>query len=308
VELIEAVYGAPPPELAAAAPGAAQVSPLVPGADALEALANGALTRMVVQAPPGTLERRHALAHALRALAPGGQLIALAPKTKGGARLGKELAAFGCEVNETARRHHRICQTRRPAEPIGLDAAIEAGALRLAPTLGLWTQPGVFSWDRIDPGTALLLEHAAGLSGRGADLGCGVGVLAPRVLESPAVTELVCVDIDRRAIEAARRNIADPRARVLHRDIRLPRPAESDVKLEGLDFVIMNPPFHDAGEEDRGLGLTFISAAAAALRKGGVCRLVANIALPYEGRLNAEFTRAKILAQAGGYKVYEAIR
>lgn len=305
----EAVYGAPPPELAASALGATQVSPLVPGADALEFIPDGALSRVVVQAPPGTLERRYVLAQALRALAPGGDLIALAPKTKGGARLGKELAAFGCAARETARRHHRICQTSRPADPIGLADAIAAGAARLAPPpLGLWTQPGVFSWDRVDPGTALLLAQAGGLTGRGADLGCGVGVLGLRVLESAAVTELVCVDIDRRAIEAARRNITDPRARFLHEDIRLGSPEATDFPFKGLDFVVMNPPFHDAGAEDRGLGLAFISAAASLLRAGGVCRLVANIALPYEGRLNAEFSQAKVLSQVGGYKVYEAVR
>ena len=304
----EAVYGFPPPELAVATPDAIQVSPLVPGGEAIEAIADSALSRVVIQAPPGTLERRYGLAHALRVLAPGGEIIALAPKTKGGTRLAKELATFGCVVNDTARRHHRICTARRPADPIGLDDAIEAGAPRLAPDLGLWTQPGVFSWDRLDPGTALLTGQAAGLAGRGADLGCGVGVLALKALETPSVGELLCVDIDRRAIEAARRNVTDPRARFLHRDIREAGQGVGDPALADLDFVIMNPPFHLAGEEDRGLGLAFISAAAAMLRKGGVCRLVANTALPYEGRLGIEFTQAKVLSQSGGYKVYEAIR
>jgi 16S rRNA (guanine1207-N2)-methyltransferase len=68
----------------------------------------------------------------------------------------------------------------------------------------------------------------------------------------------------------------------------------------------MNPPFHDAGHEDRGLGLTFIAAAARLLRKGGVCRLVANIALPYEAALIAHFAKITPLSHTGGYKVYEA--
>jgi 16S rRNA (guanine1207-N2)-methyltransferase len=300
---LEALYGFPPGRLAAASTDAQQLSPLVPGSDAIEDTADGALARLVVLAPPGTLERRFVLAQSLRALAPDGALIALAPKTKGGARLGGELAAFGCEVQEDARRHHRICQTRRPAHPVGLPEAIAAGAPRISPALGLWTQPGVFSWDRPDPGTGLLLDHLAGLAGRGADLGCGVGVLALRALESPAASQIACVDIDRRAVDAARRNIADPRARFLHADLRGEVPG-----LDGLDFVIMNPPFHDGGQEDRGLGLAFISAAAALLRRGGVCRMVANIALPYEGRLKAAFASARMLGQSGGYKVYEAIR
>ncbi|MDB5483214.1 MAG: methyltransferase [Caulobacteraceae bacterium] len=299
----EAVYGFPSAELAAPGPGARQLSPFAPGAEAIEDIADGALNRLVVLAPPGTLERRYVLAQGLRALAPDGALIALAPKAKGGARLRGELAAFGCAVHEDARRHHRICQTRRPGHPVGLADAIAAGAPRIVPELGLWTQPGVFSWDRLDPGTGLLLGHLAGLAGRGADLGCGVGLLALRTLANPGVSDLACVDIDRRAVEAARRNIADPRARFLHADLRAPVAG-----LEGLDFAIMNPPFHEAGKEDRGLGLAFISAAAALLRPGGVCRMVANIALPYEGRLNTVFASARMLAQSGRYKVYEAIK
>jgi 16S rRNA (guanine1207-N2)-methyltransferase len=161
----------------------------------------------------------------------------------------------------------------------------------------------VFSWDRLDAGTGLLLGHLAGLAGRGADLGCGVGVLALRALESPAVRLLTCIDVDRRAVDAARRNIADERARFLHVDLRGPVPG-----LEGLDFVVMNPPFHESGQVDRGLGLAFISAAAALLRPGGICRMVANVALPYEGRLQAAFSDARLLGQGGGYKVYEATR
>jgi 16S rRNA (guanine1207-N2)-methyltransferase len=300
---VEAVYGFAPPELAAPSPGAPQLSPLAPGAEAIEDLADGALSRLVVLAPPGTLERRYVLAQALRALAADGVLVALAPKTRGGARLAGELAAFGCEVREDARRHHRISRTRRPAHPVGLLEAIVAGAPRMSPSLRLWTQPGVFSWDRPDPGTSLLLGHLAGLAGRGADLGCGVGVLALRALESPAVSLLTCIDIDRRAVDAARRNIADGRARFLHADLRGPVPG-----LEGLDFVVMNPPFHESGQEDRGLGLAFISAAAALLRPRGICRMVANVALPYEGRLKTAFADARLLARSGGYKVYEATR
>ena len=299
----EALYGAPPAELAAAGQDAVQLSPLIPGAVAIETLGDEALTRLVILAPPGTIERRYVVAQGLRALAPGGDLTVLAPKTRGGARLAAELTVFGCEVHETARRHHRICRVRRPIQPVGVAEAIAAGAQRFDTRLGLWTQPGVFSWDRIDPGTALLLRSSGGLGGRGADLGCGLGILAAAVLDSEDVAALLCVDIDRRAIEAAKRNITDPRAVFLHRDLRLGDPA-----LANLDFVIMNPPFHDGGQEDRTLGLAFISAGANMLRKGGVCRLVANIALPYEGRLKAEFATVTSLAQGGGYKVYEAVK
>jgi 16S rRNA (guanine1207-N2)-methyltransferase len=294
-------YGEPPAELADAPAGATQFSPLMPGAAVLEDHPPGSLAGMVMLAPPGTIERRHALALALRALATDAPFTVLAPKDKGGSRLRKELEAFGCVVDEEARRHHRICTTARPTGPVGLDEAIAAGAPRLVEPLGLWSQPGVFAWDRIDPGSALLIQHLPPLAGRGADLGCGIGVLSRAVLSAPAVSELALVDLDRRAIDAARRNIVDPRARFLWADLRLPA-----ASLAGLDFIVTNPPFHDGGAEDRALGQAFVRRAASLLRRGGKLLLVANRHLPYETVLKASFRSVALRVEAGGYKVYEA--
>lgn len=297
------LYGLPPAELAEIPEGAVQVSPLIPGSARLEDLGPASLEVAVLLAPPGTVERRYALALALRALKPGGRLTALAPKDRGGARLAKELAAFGCAPAEEARRHHRICTAPRPETPQGLDAAIDEGGPRHVDNLALCTQPGIFSWDRLDPGSALLLATLPPLRGRGADLGCGLGLLARAVLASDAVTGLACIDIDRRAVEMARRNLGDSRASVRWADIRQPDP-----DLAKLDFVVMNPPFHDGGAEDRALGQSFIARAAGALRHGGALWLTANAHLPYERVLGEAFAEVTLRASANGYKVYEARR
>jgi 16S rRNA (guanine1207-N2)-methyltransferase len=299
---VSALYGLPPLDLAERDRAAVQVSPLIPASAALEDMAPGSLEQVVMLAPPGTVERRYAMALALRALKPGGALTVMALKDRGGSRLKKELEAFDCAVDEAAKRHHRIAYTQRPAAPTGLDDAIAQGAPRRVEALGLWSQPGVFSWDRIDPGTALLLKHLPSLTGQGADLGCGVGVLARAVLAAPGVTRLALIDHDRRAVEAARRNIDDPRAAVTWAD------ATGDaVPLEGLDFVVMNPPFHDGGAEDKRLGQRFIQRAHAALRKGGTLWLVANMHLPYEPILSPLFAKLERHAvNGGGYKVFEA--
>lgn len=294
------VYGAPLAALADVPAGAVQVSPLAPGAVAIEALEAESLDEAVVAAPPGTLERRYALALILRALKPGAPLMAMAPKEKGGARLGQELAAFGCAVDAYGKRHQRVCETQRPAELVGVEAAIAAGAPRLLPDLGLWSQPGVFSWDRLDPGTTLLLAYLPKLAGRGADLGCGIGRIALQLLESAAVQRLDLVDLDGRAIAAARRNLADPRVHFHWADLR------EGPALTGLDFVAMNPPFHDGGAEDKGLGLAFIRRAHAMLKPGGVLWMVANRHLPYEAVLGEAFGTVTLRAEAGGFKVYEA--
>jgi 16S rRNA (guanine1207-N2)-methyltransferase len=297
------VYGVIPPDVWPAPFPAAQLSPLVPGSSPIEDLPDGALDLMAVMAPPGVLDRRYVLAHGLRAVKPGGEFLAMAPKDRGGLRLAKELSAFGCVAEERSRRHHRICRVVRPASPIDLSETIASGGHQIPPALGLWSQPGIFSWDRIDSGTALLARGLPVFAGRGADFGCGVGILGRAVLVSGDVSQLALIDIDRRAVAASRRNIVDPRADFRWQDLR-----RAEGMPSGLDFVVMNPPFHDGGAEDRTLGDAFIRAAARALKPGGACWLVANRHLPYEQPLTSHFSATRLVEQADGFKIYEALR
>lgn len=295
------LYGRPP--LVFDPPGTAtQTSPLIPGSASLESIEAGSLDLAMIYAPPGVLERGYTLALALKALKVGGRLDVMAPKDKGGSRLKKELMTFGVEVGETAKAHHRRCVVIRPATLTGIDEAIAGGAPRLVEGLDAWSQPGVFAWDRIDAGSALLAATMPALKGAGADLGCGYGALATVVLKSAAVTSLRLVDLDRRAIEAARRNVEDARVTFDWADTRT---------LEGagdLDFIVMNPPFHDGGAEDRRLGQAFIRKAAEMLGKGGVLWLVANRHLPYEHELKEAFKRVTPAGDGGPYKLFECVK
>lgn len=294
------LYGALPREFDGVPAGALQLSPLQPGGEAIETLGDDTLDELFMLAPPGTDERAFAMAHALRALKKDAPFVILAHKAKGGGRLAKELTAFGAEVTETSKHHHRICTGTRPAELTDLEATIARGAPRFDEKLGLWTQPGVFSWNRVDPGSTALLGVLPALSGKGADFGCGLGVLSTAVLASPAVTSLDLIDLDHRAVSAARRNVEDPRAHFQQADIRSARLPDD------LDFVVMNPPFHAGGSEDRTLGQTFIRRAAGALRKGGVLWLTANRHLPYETPLREAFTRVEPRGEVAGFKLFEA--
>lgn len=293
------LYGRPPAIFDPPAQ-ALQTSPLIPGSAALEDVAPGSADRAVIYAPPGARERRAVLAHALRALAPGGRVDAMAPKDKGGSRLRKELEGFGLTVVDEPKAHHRRCRATVDGPLTGLDEAIEAGSARIVPETGLWSRPGVFAWDRIDPGTAMLAVLLPPLKGAGADLGCGFGVLSEAVLTSDAVTTLTGIDLDRRAVEAARLNVTDPRASFDWADVRT-LPASGD-----LDFVVMNPPFHDGGQEDRRLGQAFVRKAAELLKKGGRLWMVANRHLPYEADLNEAFLRVRVVEESAGYKIFEA--
>src|SRR5258708_15291580 len=152
------LYGTPPAELLSPPPDAIQLSPLMPGAQALEQQRDNTLASMTMLAPPGTLERRYAMALALRAVVPGGAFRVLAPNHQGGTRLRKEMQAFGCTVEETARRHHRIVVCARPDNLAGVDEALSNGGPRFIEELGVWSQPRLFSSDPVSPSPPLPLH------------------------------------------------------------------------------------------------------------------------------------------------------
>ncbi len=284
---------------------ARQCSPLIPGSADIAECPDQVLDVFVVAAPAGVQDRRFVMAHALRTLNSGGELRIFAPKKKGGLRLKAELEDLGCSVRLESAKHNKFAFCTPPSDMSAVQATIEENGPRLDEELGYWTQPGVFSWNRPDPGTLLLMENLPELSGRGADLGSGLGLLSHKVLETDTVTQIILADLDRRAIEMAFRNVGDERTQFMWTDVASGRELD---EITDLDFVVMNPPFHKDGEEDRSLGQAFVRRAAKLLRKGGVCWLVANRHLPYESELKAHFSKFEPRADSHGFKVIEAIK
>ena len=71
---------------------------------------------------------------------------------------------------------------------------------------------GVFSWSRLDPGTAALLKEAPlpGPTAQGAllDLGCGYGPIAAVLAKAAPRARVYAIDVNQRALELVRENAA----------------------------------------------------------------------------------------------------
>jgi 16S rRNA (guanine1207-N2)-methyltransferase len=168
---------------------------------------------------------------------------------------------------------------------------------------GFVTRLGVFSADAPDPGSVLLAEALPpGLKGIWADLGAGWGYLASRLLERAGISEMHLVEADHGALDCARQNVTDPRARFHWAD------ATAFDALPPLDGIVMNPPFHTDRSSDPALGQAFIQAAARRLSPRGQLWLVANRHLPYEATVRQCFAEVREIPGTTAYKLTHAAR
>ncbi len=191
--------------------------------------------------------------------------------------------------------------SRRPAGPAETVVVPVTLAGREVEVL---TAPGVFSGDRIDLGTRVLLRVAPAPppTGQLLDLGCGWGPLALTLgLLSPGAT-VWAVDVNERALDLTRRNAR----RAGLRDLRVATPEDvpPDVRF---DAIWSNPPIRIGKDALHELLLRWLprlrpgaQAHLVVQRNLGADSLHAWLASALEGRSTVE--------RAGSAKGYRVLR
>ena len=250
----------------------------------------------IVCLPRSREAARALIAQAAAEVAPGGWIAVDGQKTDGIDTALKDLRGR-VDLSESLSKAH------------GKLASFQAGAdlsdWRGTPhqVEGFQTLPGIFSADGPDPGSILLAATLpAKLGGKIADLGAGWGFLAAEILKRPGVKKLDLVEAEADALDCARVNVADPRARFHWADATSWRPETL------LDAVVMNPPFHTGRAADPALGAAFIRAARRMLAPDGSLWLVANRHLPYDAVLSDCFLEVRDVAGGSGFRVIQAIK
>ena len=263
----------------------------------------GPATAVVVNLGRTRAENLGNVGRGLRMLRAGGLLVVDGSKTEGVDSLARQVAKVLPLDSQFPKAHGRAFWLTRPETLPPEVAKWVAGAEPRKNDAGFLTGPGMFSPDHPDPGSVRLAEALDGrLKGRVADLGAGWGWLAHAALERcPAITAIDLYEAEALALDAARANVADPRASFHWSDVtRLGR------EVGPYDAVIANPPFHKGRAAEPELGVAFISAAARILKPGGRLLMVANRQLPYEAALTARFRQWERLREDGFYKVVMA--
>ncbi|MBE3008246.1 methyltransferase [Microbispora sp. NEAU-D428] len=168
---------------------------------------------------------------------------------------------------------------------------------------------GVFSAERLDAGTRLLLGSLPTRTGAEhvVDLGCGNGVIGLAAALSNGEAEVTFIDESYQALasaEATFRANAGPGA------------AARFVAADGLsgfppgtaDLVLNNPPFHTHRGRTDATAWRMFNGSRAALRRGGELWVVGNRHLGYHVKLRRLFGNCEVVASDPKFVVLRAVK
>ncbi len=248
------------------------------------------------------------MAEAMLKLADGGKLISACANNHGAKSYESALKTLAGGASSSSKSKCRIFSARKS---VALNHELAAQWIKdAAPATieshGLVSQPGLFSWDRPDIGSTLLLNHLPdSLTGTGMDLCCGYGLLSVHLLENnPNIESLYMVEADQLALDCAETNGEKWKEKVQPHWLD----ATTDPLPLKLDWIVCNPPFHTGQARDIDLGQTIIANGCKSLKRNGKLYMVANRKLPYEAVLDRMLMRHNTIIQADGFKVIEATK
>jgi len=167
----------------------------------------------------------------------------------------------------------------------------------------------LFSRDRLDPGSRLLLEHMPTDESyrRIVDLGCGnavLGLIAAAL--NPDATLLFC-DESHMAIASARENFHAAFAGTRVAEFRVDDCLQG-VDRDSRDLVLINPPFHQQHSVGDAVAWQMFKDARRVLVAGGELRIVGNRHLGYHAKLKKLFGNCTTIAANKKFVILSATR
>lgn len=256
----------------------------------------------------------HCINESYRALLPQGSLHLIGTKDEGIRTHGRKAEQlFGNP--EHAKKHGDTYHIRleKPQETAQSTAEFldskEYGHLRPC-TVGDFhfiSKPGVFGWNKVDRGSAMLAAYALKILGQNQkksagsvlDLGCGYGYLLLVTAGIP-FSSRTATDNNAAAVDAAKASFARAHLNV---DVSLDDCGEA---LTGsYDWILCNPPFHQGFDTSSQLTDKFITQIRRLLAPQGKALLVVNQFIPIERLAEDKFAHIDVVSHEQGFKIVQ---
>lgn len=243
-----------------------------------------------------------------RAVKPGG-VIMIAGEKRGGMGAARTLLESSCEsvfFSESAR--HCVVIAGRNKGPGTGPGTLEGWMSRfevevLGKKIGVSSCPGVFSHGRLDPATALLINHLDERECKSAlDFGCGSGIIGAAISLAWEGTSVDMLDSSALALESARRTTD-------FNGLKGVRILPSDGfggAGNGYDLIASNPPFHSGPTMEFGVIELLWREAEERLATGGRLVLVTSGAVPARLTEEGGMKKVRVLERTRNYRVTEA--
>lgn len=166
-------------------------------------------------------------------------------------------------------------------------------------TIVLASDPGVFSPQAVDNGTAAMLSRVDFTQeDKVLDLGCGSGVVGILAAKKLGASHVFMVDVDPKAVAVAKESC---RLNVLEAvDVRQ-SDAFAEVEEKDFSLILSNPPYH----VDFAVPKRMIEGAFRHLRVGGRLLMVTKRLDWYKNKIQAVFNGVRVY-EIDGYYVFEA--
>jgi len=247
------------------------------------------------------------MAKAMQSLAMGGQIIVACANKHGAKSYQAALALLTGHADASSKAKCRVFSARKTSifDDDLAEQWVKSGNVQQIENLGLYSQAGLFSWNRADVGSQLLLAQLPKLAGEGMDLCCGYGLLSMHVLQHhPNIWTLHLVDAEWQAVLCAKKNTKSWASRCAYHYLD----ATTDALPNKLDWVVCNPPFHTEQTREVALGQTIVAKACQSLKRGGQIWMVANRQLAYEQVLAKYLQEHHMIIEANGFKIIHGVR
>jgi 16S rRNA (guanine1207-N2)-methyltransferase len=270
------------------------------------------LDAVIIELPKGRKLAQRWLAHAFKLLKTGGVLYlsganrqGIIPVVEDARTLFGEPIVLGYKKGNRLVRFQKVQQElpvvgwwQTPG--IAPDTWHSFAVQIMSESIEIFSLPGIFSFDRLDTGTQLLLDSLPNLRNMNVlDLGCGYGVLGLVAARSGAAY-VDMVDANLLAVAAAQTNVQRlglANARALASDVL------SAIPERKYDLIISNPPFHTGRDVDYQVAGAFIEQSFLALETGGQLYCVANRFIRYEKIMELHFQSVELLVQSPRYHI-----